>query len=107
MEKDRRQHRSSRLGTALALQLATCRRNAALDAIVLGDQDGLLIAGSGPDDVCATLAAHGGAPTATTHRSFVVDGTRVQVIALGGVSGEARQREVDRAVVAAHRMLAA
>ena len=107
MEMDRRQHRSSRLGTALALQLATCRRNAALDAIVLGDQDGLLIAGSGPDDVCATLAAHGGAPATTTHRSFVVDGTRVQVIALGGVSGEARQREVDRAVVAAHRMLAA
>lgn len=107
MELDRRRHRSSRLGTALALQLAACRQNAALDAIVLGDHDGLLIASDGPDDVCTTLAARAGADTATTHRWFVVDGTRVQVIALGGVSGEARQREVDRAVVAAHRMLAA
>lgn len=104
MHPDRRLTRSTQRGRALDLQLAACLRAGALDAIVLGDDDGLVVAAAGPADTCAELAARG-AP-ATDACSFAIDGTRLHVIAHGGAP-YARRRELARAAAGAHRILAA
>lgn len=104
MHPDRRHHRSTQRGRALDFQLTACLRAGALDAIVLGDDDGLVVAAAGPSDTCAELAAHG--PAAGDTCSFAIDGTRLHVIARGGAP-DARRRELARAAAGAHRILAA
>lgn len=102
---DRRVHRSDQRGPALDHQLAACRRAAALDAIVVADEDGLVIAAAGGAEVCAELAALGSTAPGST-RVLAIDGARLRVIAAGGTV-DRRGQELDRAAAAAHRILAA
>lgn len=55
---ERRQRRSEHPGTALFYQLDTCRERAALEAMILADEDGLCVASSGRVETCEELAAH-------------------------------------------------
>ena len=105
MQLERRHRRSDQRGLALDYQLTACRHAGGLDAIVLGDADGLVIAAAGATDTCAELAARGGTADASTC-SFAIDGTRLHVIAHGGAP-DARRRELARAAAGAHRILAA
>ncbi|MBK9036748.1 MAG: hypothetical protein IPL61_36780 [Myxococcales bacterium] len=104
MQPDRRHTRSSQRGRALDLQLAACLRAGALDAIVLGDDDGLVVAAAGPSEACAELAAGAAGPSDAC--TFAIDGARLHVIAQGGAVTD-RRREVARAAAGAHRILAA
>lgn len=61
METERRQSRSSSAGEAAALYLASVARRAGMRAIALADEQGLLVAGSGDEQVCEQLAAVGAA----------------------------------------------
>jgi hypothetical protein len=55
---ERRRRRSSDPITALHYQLAEVRRSASLDALVLADETGCLVAGAGAWPVCEELAAY-------------------------------------------------
>lgn len=57
-KRERRRHRSSDTITALHYQLAAIRREAALEAVVLVDDTGCLVAGAGAWPVCEELAAY-------------------------------------------------
>ena len=57
MGKERRRRRSSDAKMALTYQLAHVRREACLDAIVLADKDGLVVAEAGDVELCESLAA--------------------------------------------------
>lgn len=100
---ERRHRRSSQRGPALDHQLSACRDAGGLDAIVVGDADGLVVAAAGAPELCAELAARGAAQADAL--SFPLDGTRLAVIARGGTAA-ARQRELARAAAGAHRILA-
>ncbi|MEZ4403942.1 MAG: hypothetical protein R3B06_28215 [Kofleriaceae bacterium] len=104
MHTERRRTRSTHLAQALDYQLAACRADAGLEAIVLGDDDGLVVAAAGPRDACAELAAVGTA--AGDACSFAIDGARMHVIARGGAPAD-RRRQLERAAAGAHRILAA
>lgn len=54
---DRRRNRSDNTYTALRNQLEACRRTAGLEAMVLTDESGLALAGSGDADTCDEAAA--------------------------------------------------
>lgn len=54
---DRRERRSDELHLALRYQLETSRASAALDALVLADEEGLVIASSGDEGLCEELGA--------------------------------------------------
>lgn len=54
---DRRTRRSPHMQQALSFQLQRVRETAALDALVLATADGLPVAHSGEDELCAELAA--------------------------------------------------
>jgi hypothetical protein len=54
---ERRQARSENTQLALTRLLEAARRSAALEAIVLGDELGLLVAGAGAAELCDELAA--------------------------------------------------
>jgi len=71
---DRRRLRSDDPITALHYQLSHARREAALDALVLVDESGCLIAGAGAWPVCEELAAY--AP-------FFIEPTVAESAALG------------------------
>ncbi|MEM9189713.1 MAG: hypothetical protein AAGF12_11090 [Myxococcota bacterium] len=55
--QDRRQRRSSDRFVALRYQLEYSRENGGLEALVLANDDGLLVASSGDSAVCAELGA--------------------------------------------------
>src|SRR5262245_50820945 len=57
MSSERRRRRSKDPLQALHLQLDACRRAAALDGMVLSDEDGLLLAATGDRDACDEVAA--------------------------------------------------
>jgi hypothetical protein len=61
METERRQCRSSSPGQAVGLYLQSVARRAGMRAIALADEQGLLVAGSGDDQVLEQLAAVGAA----------------------------------------------
>jgi hypothetical protein len=61
METERRQCRSSSPGQAVELYLQSVARRAGMRAIALADEQGLLVAGSGDDQVLEQLAAVGAA----------------------------------------------
>ena len=54
---ERRQARSENTQLALTRLLEAARRSAELEALVLGDELGLLVAGAGAADLCDELAA--------------------------------------------------
>jgi hypothetical protein len=54
---DRRQARSENTQVALTRLLEAARRSAALEALALGDELGLLVAGAGAAELCDELAA--------------------------------------------------
>ncbi len=105
MQTDRRSERSTQRSIALDLQLAACRRDGELEAIVVGSADGLLVGAAGDLDVCTALAARGASPRGSAQR-FALDGESFSVIALGGTAS-ARQRELARAASGAARILRA
>ena len=104
MQPDRRHTLSTQRGRALDYQLTACLRAGALDAIVLGDDDGLVVAAAGHAETCAELAAYRDA--AADACTFAIDGMRMHVIAHGGTP-EIRRRELARAAAGAHRILIA
>jgi hypothetical protein len=63
-EVERRRKRSDDPVTALHYQLAAVRREASLEAVVLADAAGILVAGAGAWPACEELAAY--APLLTT-----------------------------------------
>lgn len=102
---ERRSERSPKRSIALDLQLAACRRDGELEAIVVGSADGLVVGAAGDLDVCSALAARGPSVRGRAH-AFVLDGVTFSVIALGGTVS-ARQRELARAASGAARILRA
>jgi hypothetical protein len=58
MEKDRRRRRSADPLVALHYQLAASRARSELDAIVVADTSGVVVAGAGSWPVCEELAAY-------------------------------------------------
>jgi hypothetical protein len=56
-QQDRRQARSENTQVALTRLLEAARRSAALEALALGDELGLLMAGAGAAELCDELAA--------------------------------------------------
>jgi hypothetical protein len=100
---DRRRRRSSDTMTALHYQLSTVRQDGGLEALVLADATGCLVAGAGAWPTCEMLAAyapllaHRAAPNndllastvgtltdGTEVRSLSIDGSEVLLCARGG-----------------------
>jgi len=111
---DRRQARSENTQLSLTRLLEAARRSAALEALVLGDELGLLVAGAGAAEVCDELAAvaplfgsgHACPPTAfgTGVRRLAIDGCELFISgrgpglesALGGVESGCQRILVER-----------
>jgi hypothetical protein len=123
---DRRRHRSNDPLTAVRHQLAFARDEAELDALVLGDAAGCLVAGAGALSECELLAAHaplreddwqwsaelGPAPLKlrvdaglkdVEVRRLLVDGSELLLCAKGG--GVARHAWMERAAAGCARIL--
>jgi len=88
-KQDRRQARSENTQVALTRLLEAARRSAALDALVLGDELGLLVAGAGAAELCDELAAvaplFGSATTSLpTNLDLLGRGTEVRRLAVDG-----------------------
>jgi hypothetical protein len=119
---ERRRKRSEDPVTALHYQLAAVRREASLDAVVLADASGCLVAGAGAWPACEELAAYApllAAPRAPTRRLvsarlralegevesvvFEVLGSEVLLSCRGG--GDARREVLTRAAEGVRRIL--
>jgi hypothetical protein len=88
-KQDRRQARSENTQVALTRLLEAARHAAALDALALGDELGLLVAGAGAAELCDELAAvaplFGSQSTSLpTHLSVLGRGTEVRRLAIDG-----------------------
>jgi hypothetical protein len=86
---DRRQARSENTQVALTRLLEAARRASALEALALGDELGLLVAGAGAAELCDELAAVAplfGSPNTTLPRHLGVlgCGTEVRRLAVDG-----------------------
>lgn len=121
LKRERRRHRSADTITALHYQLNAVRREAALDAVVLVDESGCLVAGAGAWPVCEELAAYtpllGDTPRARTvvsariaaisaqaeRLSFDVDGQPVYLCGRGGTTK--RTSALSRAAEGVRRIL--
>jgi hypothetical protein len=120
---ERRRKRSEDPVTALHYQLAAVRRDASLDAVVLSDAAGILVAGAGAWPACEELAAYApllagpreGVRRAVSARlaaleesveslSFEVLGSEVLLSCRGGGSGHSAALE--RAAAGIRRILA-
>lgn len=120
--RERRRRRSEDPVTALHYQLATVRRDAAMDAVVLADETGCLVAGAGAWPACEELAAY--APligrdglrsivsarvalvsAQAAHLAFEIDGQQVWLCGRGGSEG--RRAALERARVGISRILGA
>jgi len=120
---ERRQRRSEDTITALHYQLSFTRREAALEALVLVDDRGCLVAGAGAWPACEELAAYApllANPGAIRHASlgsriealsadvdvhtFMIDGGEVLLCSRGGA--EQRRDFIDRAARGCRRILA-
>jgi hypothetical protein len=77
-QEDRRQRRSVDPLIALHYQLARVRSSGALDAIVVADASGVVVAGAGSWAVCEELAAY--APLLRHSESGTSDASRVAVL---------------------------
>lgn len=88
-KQDRRQARSENTQVALTRLLEAARRSAALEALALGDELGLLVAGAGAAELCDELAAvaplFGSTNTSVpTHLRVLGRGTEVRRLAVDG-----------------------
>jgi len=122
--QERRRRRSGDVITALHYQLSVTRSEGDLEAVVLVDDRGCLVAGAGPWPACEELAAY--TPLLTRPRdvrskrvsarvaqlsgeveslSFHVDGTAVVLCGRGG--SRARSASLSRAALGCRRILAA
>ena len=86
---DRRQARSENTQVALTRLLEAARRASALEALALGDELGLLVAGAGAAELCDELAAVAplfGSPSTAlpTHLDVLGRGTEVRRLAVDG-----------------------
>ena len=104
-EREQREERRTRRSldpiTALHYQLASLRRRAALDALVLVDDAGCLVAGAGAWPACEELAAY--APPVT--RELL---SRVQPLYLSCRGGDTeRAAMLERAATGVRRILEA
>jgi hypothetical protein len=121
---ERRRHRSDDLITALHYQLSTTRAEARLDAVVLVDDSGCLVAGAGAWPACEELAAYapllarpGAVQSAAVGtriaalsedvevQSLTVDGVEVLLCGRGG--GRGRGASIARAAAGCARILRA
>lgn len=110
--------------TALHYQLAAARRDASLQALVLVDESGCLVAGAGAWPVCEELAAYAPLLTEPRERLRTVVSMRIaalstevesltldfdgQAVLLCGRGGSSKRRAVlDRAAVGVRRIWAA
>src|SRR5688572_1675002 len=92
MQQERRNRRSNQLGEALGLYLEAARARARADAVVLADDTGLVISGTGRSDVNELLAVVGSRPglrlelvRGTVHSTpLEVGGSTVHLASLGG-----------------------
>jgi hypothetical protein len=119
---DRRRRRSDDAIMALHYQLASARHEAALDALVLVDDRGCLVAGAGAWPACEELAAYApllahpsaiGNATVSSRiealtgdvavQTLVIDGGEAVLCARGG--GEARRGSIERAAAGCRRIL--
>ncbi len=122
---ERRQRRSEDPITALHYQLAHARREGALDAVVLVDAQGALVAGAGAWPLCEELAAlapllvrrdaiaHEETRIATDDladsvevRALSIDGAEV-LLAARGIDGSGAKASMVRAAVGCRRILGA
>lgn len=90
LKEDRRQARSDNPQVALTRLLEAARRAAALEALALGDELGLLLAGAGAAELCDELAAvaplFGSASNTVlpTNLDILGPGTEVRRLAVDG-----------------------
>jgi hypothetical protein len=120
--RDRRQRRSSDTMTALHYQLSSVRHDGGLEALVLADAAGCLVAGAGAWPTCEMLAAYapllarrvsanngllastvGAVNEGTEVRSLSIDGNEVLLCARGGRSS--RGASIARAASGCRRIL--
>ena len=99
---DRRLARSENTQLALTRLLEAARRASALEALALGDELGLLVAGAGAAELCDELAAvaplvaaNDTIPTRLDVRRFAIDGCEMFVSGRGGDLGSALGRVAD------------
>jgi hypothetical protein len=119
---ERRTRRSDDTITALHYQLASMRRQGELEALVLVDDSGCLVAGAGAWPTCEELAAYApllarpsevrsqvvGSRVAALHRDVLVQPLRVdgvEVLLCGRGGSADRARVVDRAAAGCRRIL--
>lgn len=118
---ERRRRRSDDPLEAMRLQLDACRDDGAVDAMVIFDDQGLRLAGSGDGETCDEVAAtlplvsrdldyfegHLSSPRGTWDlavRRFAVSGGSLFVCAVGGMT-RARSRQLLRSLGCASRLL--
>jgi len=109
-ELERRQSRSENTLVALTRLLEAARRSAELEAVAIGDDAGLLVAGAGAAELCDELAAIAPLGAAandtvlsgfdvlsrrTEVRRLAVDGLEVLISGRGGDLGVALSRVAD------------
>lgn len=113
---DRRRRRSDDPLVALHYQLSTSRTRGELDAIVVADASGVVVAGAGSWPVCEELAAYAPllAASPELRRDAVVRSVDVggqEILLCVRVRGEAApanmEHELDRAAAGITRILAA
>lgn len=68
---ERRRRRSKETQRALTLQLSHVRRQANMSALVLADETGLVVAGSGDEQLCSELGAYAPLVTRSDRRTRV------------------------------------
>jgi len=107
----------------MSLQLDRCRKVGRLKAMVIGDEDGLVVAWSGDGDTCEEVAAnvapiaqrmenYEGTVDTDEHqfsvrmRRFEVAGTKLFIGAVGG-GGETRAKQIQRSIGGISRILRA
>ena len=119
---ERRNRRSDAHHEALYYQLDTSCQRAALEAMVLADQDGLCVASSGDPDMCDEIAAHMAMLCEQDEsfvgtvampdedcrhvqmRRFAAQGTNLYLCAVGG--DPRRSHELDHSMTGVTRILA-
>ncbi len=115
-KQDRRQARSENTQVALTRLLEAARHSAELEALALGDELGLLVAGAGAAELCDELAAvaplFGSAKTCLpTHFDVLGRGTEVRRLAVDGcelfISGRGAGLDLRLGAIASgcHRIL--
>ena len=118
---ERRRRRGATTTESLRYQLDACCTDGRLEAMVLADEDGLLLASSGQacDEVAAKMAVLGcrireftgtllehGQKWDVQMVKVAIEGTELLVCAVGG-SVDQRQRQIARGAEGAARILAA